>query len=206
MVGRVKHHSLDDDPRIALYLPHGQAPARAMSVVVRSSTDPASLVASIRDAIRAVDGTLPIYSVRTMDQYLDLSLARQRFTALLLVIFAGIALAVATVGTYGVMAYMVGQGAREIGIRIALGASRGRIVALVLGQGALLAGAGIGLGLGLAFVASRFLASLLFGIGARDPLTFASIAGLLLAVSLLAGYVPARRAARVDPVVSLRYE
>jgi len=206
VVGRVKHHSLDDDPRIALYLPHGQAPARAMSVVVRSSTDPAPLVASIRDAIRGVDGTLPIYSVRTMDQYLDLSLARQRFTALLLVIFAGIALAVATVGTYGVMAYMVGQGAREIGIRIALGASRGRIVGLVLGQGALLAGAGIGLGLGLAFGVSRFLASLLFGVSARDPLTFGTIAGLLLAVSLLAGYVPARRAARVDPVVSLRYE
>ncbi|RPJ68990.1 MAG: FtsX-like permease family protein [Acidobacteria bacterium] len=116
------------------------------------------------------------------------------------------ALAVATVGTYGVMAYMVGQGSREIGIRIALGASRGRIVGLVLGQGAVLAGAGIGLGVGFAFVVSRFLASLLFGVSARDPLTFASIAALLLAVSLLAGYVPARRAARVAPVVSLRYE
>ena len=206
VVGRVKHHSLDDDPRIALYLPHGQAPTRAMSVVVGASADPSVLVPTIREGIRGVDATLPIYSVRTMDQYLELSLARQRFTALLLVIFAAIALAVATVGTYGVMSYMVGQGAREIGIRIALGASRGRILGLVLGQGALLAAAGIGLGVASAFVLSRFLASLLFGVSARDPLTFASIAALLLAVSLAAGYLPARRAARVDPVVSLRCE
>ena len=206
VVGRVKHQSLDDDPRIAIYLPHGQAPTRAMSVVVRSSIDPAALAGSIRQAIRQVDAALPLYSIRTMEQYIELSLARQRFTALLLAIFAAMALCVAAVGTYGVMAYLVGQSAREIGIRMALGASRGRILALVLRQSVLLALAGIGVGLGAAFLLSRFLTALLFGVSPHDPLTFASIPTLLLLVALLAGYVPARRGARVDPIVSLRCE
>jgi predicted permease len=206
VVGRVKHQSLDDDPRIAMYLPHGQAPTRAMSVVVRSTSDPASLAGSIREAVRQVDSTLPLYSVRSMEQYLELSLARQRFTALLLAVFAGMALTVAAVGTYGVMAYLVGQSTREIGIRIALGATRGRILVMVLRQGVLLAAAGIGAGLACAFLLSRFLTTLLFGVSAHDPLTFGSIAALLLVVALVAGYVPARRGARVDPIVSLRCE
>jgi len=206
VVGRVKHQSLDDDPRIAIYLPHGQAPTRAMSVVVRSETAPAALAGSIRQAIRQVDATLPLYSVRTMEQYIALSLARQRFTALLLAIFAAIALSVAAVGTYGVIAYLVGQSSREIGIRIALGASRGRILALILRQSLVLALAGIAVGLLAAFALSRFLATLLFGVSPHDAVTFASIPTLLLLVALLAGYLPARRGARVDPVVSLRCE
>ena len=206
VVGRVKHQSLDDDPRIALYLPHGQAPTRTMSVVVKSALDPASLGGAAREAIRQVDAALPLYSVRTMEQFVERSLAQQRFTALLLAVFAAMALAVAAIGTYGVMAYLVGQGTRDIGIRMALGASRSRILVLVLRYGAWLAAAGIGAGLAGAVVLSRFLSALLFGVSAHDPLTFAAIPALLLGVSLLACYVPARRAARVDPIVSLRCE
>jgi predicted permease len=206
VVGRVKHQSLDDDPRIALYLPHGQAPTRTMSVVVRSSVDAGAAAAAIREAVRQVDPMLPLYSVRTMERYIELSLSRQRFTAWLLTIFAAIALLVAAVGTYGVMAYMVGQGTRDIAIRIALGASRGRILGLVFGQAASLAAEGVGVGLLTALALSRLLASLLFGVSDHDPLTFASIPAILLAVALAACYVPARRAARVDPVRSLQCE
>ena len=129
-----------------------------------------------------------------------------RFSTVLLGVFASIALVLAAVGTYGVMAYVVGQGTREIGIRIALGASRGRVMGLVLGQGMVLAAAGIVVGLVGAFWLSQFMRTLLFEVGAHDPLTFAVVPGVLLAVALLAGYVPARRATAVDPVVTLRSE
>ena len=206
VVGRVKHESLDSDPRIAFYLPHGQAPTRALSLVVRASSDAAQLTGAVKQAIRDVDATLPMYSVRTMEAYLDRSLARHRFSMVLLGVFAAIALMLAAVGTYGVMAYVVGQGTREIGIRIALGASRGRVMGLVLGQGMLLAAAGIVVGLIGAFWLSQFMRTLLFEIGARDPLTFVVVPAVLLAVALVAGYVPARRATAVDPVVALRSE
>jgi predicted permease len=206
VVGRVKHESLESDPRIAFYLPHGQVPMRAMSVVMRASTDPAALTAAAKKELREVDAALPMYSVRTMEQYVERSLARHRFSMVLLGIFAGLALALAAVGTYGVMAYLAGQGAREIGIRIALGASRGRIVGLVLRQGLALAAAGVIVGLIGAFWLSRFTTTLLYGVSASDPVTFVAIPLLLFVVALVAGYVPARRAARVDPVVSLRCE
>jgi predicted permease len=206
VVGRVKHESLESDPRIAFYLPHGQMPMRAMSVVMRASTDPAALTAAAKKELREVDAALPMYSVRTMEQYVERSLARHRFSMVLLGIFAGLALALAAVGTYGVMAYLAGQGAREIGIRIALGASRGRIVGLVLRQGLALAAAGVIVGLIGAFWLSRFMTTLLYGVSASDPVTFVAIPSLLFVVALVAGYVPARRAARVDPVVSLRCE
>jgi ABC-type antimicrobial peptide transport system permease subunit len=147
-----------------------------------------------------------MYSVRTMEQYVERSLARHRFSMVLLGIFAGLALALAAVGTYGVMAYLAGQGAREIGIRIALGASRGRIVGLVLRQGLALAAAGVIVGLIGALWLSRIMTTLLYGVSASDPATFVAIPSLLFVVALVAGYVPARRAARVDPVVSLRCE
>jgi predicted permease len=206
VVGRVKHQSLDDDPRIALYLPHGQAPTRTLSVVVRGSVDPASLAGPIRRAVAEIDPALPLYSVREMAQHIERSLARQRFTALLLTIFALLALVVAAVGTYGVMAYLVGQGTREIGIRMALGAGRGRVLGMVVGQGARLAVVGVGAGLAGALALSRYLDALLFGVSARDPLTFVVVPAVLFLVALAACYVPARRAARVDPMVSLRCE
>jgi ABC-type antimicrobial peptide transport system permease subunit len=177
-----------------------------MSVVVRTGTDPAGLTAAVKKEIREVDAALPMYSVRTMETYVERSLARHRFSMVLLGVFAAVALALAAVGTYGVMAYVVGQGAREIGIRIALGASRGRIVGLVLRQGLTLAAAGVVVGLAGAFWLARFMAALLYGVSPGDPLTFAAIPAVLFIVALAAGYVPARRAARVDPVVSLRCE
>jgi len=141
-----------------------------------------------------------------MEAYLDRSLARHRFSTVLLGVFAVFALVLAGVGTYGVMAYVVGQGARDIGIRLALGAGRGRVMRLVLGQGLTLAAAGVGLGLLGAFWLSLLMTTLLYEVSARDPLTFSVIPLALLVVTLIAGYVPARRAARVDPVVSLRCE
>ena len=206
VVGRVKHQSLDDDPRIALYLPHGQAPTRTLSVVVKSSAEPASLGPAVRRAIGEIDVGLPLYTVRAMSQYLELSLARQRFTALLLSVFALMALLVAAVGTYGVMAYLVGQGTREIGIRIALGATRRRVLGMVVGQGARLAAAGVGAGMLGALALAQSLNALLFEVSARDPLTFAVVPAILFLVALAACYLPARRAARVDPMLSLRCE
>jgi predicted permease len=206
VVGRVKHESLDSDPRIAFYLPHGQAPARALSVVARTSTDPAQLVAAVTQAIREVDAALPVYAVRTMEANLDRSLARHRFSVVLLGVFAAIALMLAAVGTYGVMAYVVGQSTREIGIRIALGAGRGRVMGLVLGQGLLLAATGVAVGLVGAFWLSQFVRTLLFEVEAHDPLTFAAVPGVLLVVAATACLVPALRATRVDPAVVLRGE
>jgi predicted permease len=206
VVGRIKHESLDTDPRIAFYLPHGQAPARAMSVVVRTSTEPAALTAAVKKTLHEVDVALPAYSVRTMEMYLDRSLATHRFSMVLFGVFAALALALAAIGTYGVMAYLVSQGARTIGIRIALGASRRRVAGLVVRQSLTLAAAGVVVGLVGAFWLSRFMTTLLYGVSASDPLTFLVVPAILLIVVLIAGYVPARRAARVDPVVSLRCE
>jgi ABC-type antimicrobial peptide transport system permease subunit len=160
----------------------------------------------VRRAIGEIDVGLPLYTVRAMSQYLELSLARQRFTALLLSVFALMALLVAAVGTYGVMAYLVGQGTREIGIRIALGATRRRVLGMVVGQGARLAAAGVGAGMLGALALAQSLNALLFEVSARDPLTFAVVPAILFLVALAACYLPARRAARVDPMLSLRCE
>lgn len=147
-----------------------------------------------------------MYYIRTMQQRVDESLARRRFSMLLLVVFAGVALALATIGIYGVMAYLVNQGTREIGIRVALGATRRNIVSLVVRQGMALALSGLAIGLAGAFLLTRLIRSLLFGVQATDPVTFVGIALLLGLVALLASYIPARRASRVDPLVALRYE
>jgi len=189
-----------------MYFPHSQFTARAMNVVLRSTTDLASLAPPVRQEIRALDPDLPIYNIRTMNQRVDESLARRRFSMLLLTLFAGIALGLATIGIYGVMAYLVNQGTRELGIRIALGATPQSISWLIVLQGMKVALLGMVIGLAGAFVVTRFMQSLLFGISARDPLTFAGISLLLALVALVASCVPARRAARIDPMVSLRTE
>jgi ABC-type antimicrobial peptide transport system permease subunit len=204
VVGHVRQYTLDSESRIAMYLPHTQFPTRALNLVVRSAVDARSLTSAARKEIRALD--LPVYGVRTMEQRVQDSLAQRRFSTMLLALFAAIALGLAAVGIYGVMAYLVSQGTRELGIRMALGASSGSILMLVVRQGMTVAVVGLFIGLGGALALTRFMKSLLFDVKGSDLLTFASIAALLTSVALLASYVPARRAARIDPIDSLRSE
>ena len=203
VVGRVKQDTLDSDPRIALYLPQSQHIGRAMNVVVRSDgTNPTALTSAVKRELRELDHDLPMYGVRTMEQRVEESLARRRFSMLTLGLFA--ALALATIGIYGVMSYLVSQGAREMGIRMALGATRRGISILVVRQAMTLTLAGVATGLLGAFALTRIMSSLLFGVAATDLLTFAVISVLLSAVALLASYIPAKRAAGIDPLILLR--
>ncbi len=207
VVGDVRHAGLDEATNPEYYVSYLQNPISRMTVVTRAaSSDPAALAPSIRGAIRQVNSGQPVYNVRTMDQLLAQSLARRRFNMILLGVFAGLALALAAIGLYGVMSYTVAQRTHEIGIRLALGAQKGDVLRLVVGQGLLLAVVGVGLGLAVAFAATRLLATLLYGVSATSVTVFASVSLLLLLVALLACYVPARRATRVDPMIALRYE
>ncbi|HEX3644758.1 MAG TPA: ABC transporter permease [Vicinamibacterales bacterium] len=204
VVGTVKQYGLDIDGRIVVYRPTaGLLPY----VVARSvSSDPASVAGAIARAIHDSDPTIPIYDVRTMRDRLRGSLARQRFSTIMLGGFALFALILAAVGVYGVMSYLVTQGTRDIGVRMALGAQRGTVLGLVLRQGLVLTGAGVAAGLVGAAALTRLMASLLFGIGATDAVTFSTVPLVLIAVAFLACYLPALRATRVDPVVALRNE
>ena len=206
VVASVKQYTLDSDSRIAFYLPHTQYPTRAMNVVVRSTGSLSALAPAVAQQVHELDHDLPLYNVITMQQRVDLSLARRRFAMLLLASFAIISLTLAAIGIYGVLAYLVGQGTREIGIRMALGATRNSILRLVVGRGIVLALAGVAIGVTGAFVLTRLMRSLLFGVTASDPLTFFAIPLLLTFVSLLATSMPARRAAAIDPAECLRYD
>ena len=206
VVGRVKQYGLDTDGRIALYVPHTQTGSRAMYVTVKTSADPAVLAASVKAQIRAIDPDLPVYRVRTMSAWVDLSLARARFAMTLLTGFAGLALVLAALGIYGVMAFLVSQSTREIGIRVALGATERAVLGLVVRQGLVISLAGAAVGVLAALALNRLLASLLFGVGGTDAATFGLAFLLLAGAALLATYLPARRAARIDPVESLRME
>jgi predicted permease len=206
VAGRIKQYTLDSDSRIALYLPQTQYPTPSMNVVMRTRTDPTNLTAAVADAIHGLDPDLPLYNVRTMDQRLEESLARRKFSMALLTAFAGLALALATIGVYGVIAYLVNQGTRELGIRIALGASQRNILALVLRQGMSLALTGVAIGVAAALALTRLMQSLLFGVKATDALTFAAIPLVLVVIALVTSLIPARRASRIDPMVSLRSE
>ncbi|MDQ2867494.1 MAG: FtsX-like permease family protein [Verrucomicrobiota bacterium] len=188
-----------------MYLPRTQIPFDVMSLVVRTAvSDPGALAPSLRRELALVDPNLPLTNVRVFDEYISRSLARPRFNALLLSIFAGVALLLTAIGIYGVMAYSVAQRTNEIGIRIALGAAHASIFRLIVGQAMLLVGVSVALGVAGSFAATRLLNSMLFGIGAWDPLTFALIVLLVIAIAFLASWLPARRATRVDPVVALR--
>jgi predicted permease len=206
VVGRVKQYGLESDSRVAMYMAHGLRASSTMTVVLRTTTDPASLSGAVRKAIHELDPDLPIYALQTMDHRVEGSLAQRRFTMTLLGIFSIVALTLTVIGVYGMMSYLVTQGERELGIRMALGATQTRILKLVVGQGATVAGIGVAAGLAGAFALSRLLRSLLFGVRSTDPVTFSAVALVLLAVALIACYVPARRAARIDPWVSLRCE
>jgi predicted permease len=206
VVGRIKQYTLDSDSRIAIYYPQTQFVTHEMNVVIRANSDPAALYSAARKEIQSVDPDLPIFHPVTMDQRVQQSLARRRFSMLLLSLFAGLAVALAMIGIYGVVSYVANQGTREIGIRLALGATPRAILHLVIGRGMALAIPGVIIGLlgGLAF--TRMMRGLLFGVSPTDPLTFVAIPVCLVLVALLASYIPARRATLVDPTVSLRSE
>ena len=206
VVGRVKQYTLDSSSRIALYLPHLQYPSRDLNVVIRTSMEPSSLAGPVTQAIHDLDPSLPVYSIRSMQQRVADSLARRRFAMGLLAFFAIVSLTLAALGTFAVIAYLVNQGLPEIGIRIALGATRLDILSMIVRRGMMLTTAGVAAGLVCAFLLSRFIQSLLFGVLPHDPATYLTAALVLIFVSLLATGIPAGRAARTDPVTCLRSE
>jgi ABC-type lipoprotein release transport system permease subunit len=206
VVANVKQYALDTNSRVAFYSPHEQVPAGGMYVAVRTTGDPRRLAAAITDEARAMDANVPVFDVKTMQQRLSESLARRRFAMLALGLFAVVAMLLAAVGIYGVMSYTVTQRTREIGIRMALGATRGNVSWLILREVVMLALVGLIVGLPAAYGLGRVTESLLFGVTASDPLVFVA-AGLLLSVAtLVGGYLPARKAASIDPLTALRYE
>lgn len=206
VVGRVKQYTLDSDSRIAFYLPQTQFVTRAMNVVMRGSNDPVALAGAVKQQIHALNPDLPLYNVSTMQERFNNSLARRRFTMLVLGTFAAISLGLAVIGIYGLLAYLVGQGTREVGIRLALGASPKNIMTLIVRGGMTLAFWGISIGIGGALVVSRLMRSLLFGVGVTDVVTFVAVPTLLACIAFFASYIPARRASRIDPSTSLRCE
>ena len=207
VVGRVKMESLSGDSnRVQGYFSFSQVPFNGMTVIVKGQGDPNQLVASARAQVKAIDSDQPIYNIRTMDEIRGEAVAPQRLNLMLLSIFAGIAFVLAIVGIYGVMSYAVTQRTHEIGIRMAIGAQPRDVFRMILGQGMFLTIIGMVAGLIGAFGLTRLMATMLFGIKPTDPLTFAGVALLLALVALVACYIPGRRATKVDPVNSLRYE
>ena len=206
VVGRIKQYTLDSDSRIAYYLPQTQHVTRAMNVVLRAGSDPVVLTGAVKQQMREINPDLPLYNVSTMQQRFDNSLARRRFTMLVLGTFAAISLGLAAIGIYGLIAYLVGQGSREVGIRLALGATPANIKTLIVRGGMTLVLWGVGIGVLGALAISRLMRSLLFGVGANDLVTFVAVPSLLASIAFIASYVPARRASRIDPSISLRCE
>ena len=206
IVGDVKQQGLDSNAKPEVYFPYLQAAAPSMSIVVRTASNPLGAVASVKSQIQTIDKNLPMDDAETMQQLLSMSTSGRRFNTLLLSLFAMLAVVLAMVGIYGVMSYSVTQRTHEIGIRIAVGAQTSDVFRIVIGQGMLLALIGVGLGLVGAFALTRLMTTMLFGVEPTDPLTFISLAALLIGVGLVACYVPGRRATRIDPLVALRNE
>jgi putative ABC transport system permease protein len=187
-------------------LPFRQESKTDMFLVLRSSVDPAGLTSAVRDAVAAIDKDQPVFNVTTMQQLVDDSVSTPHITLVLLGLFSGLALILAAIGIYGVISYSVQQRTHEIGIRMALGAQRSDVLRLVVGQGIKLAAIGVVMGIAAALSLMRLMTTLLFGVGANDPITFAAAAVILFLVALAACYIPASRAIAVDPMVALRYE
>jgi len=207
VVGNVKHRTLNMEFTPEVYLSASQIPMDSMSIVARTSvSNPAAITSAVRSELAAVDRNIPLVRVRVFDEYLSRALARPRFNATLLSIFAATALVLTAIGIYGVMAYSVSQRTSEIGIRIALGAGKDSIFRLIVGQAMTIVAISLVAGIAGAFAATRLLNSLLFGIGASDPVTFAAIVLLVSVVAFIAAWLPARRAMRVDPIIALRAE
>jgi putative ABC transport system permease protein len=201
-----KYFSLSEDPTPFVYLNLRPENGSYLTLVVRTASDPQSVIGALRGEFQQLDGNLPVYGVKTMSEHMALPLFPARVAAMLLGSFGLLALILAAIGIFGVMSYAVSQRTREIGIRMALGANAGGILKLVVGHGLKLIMLGLGLGLAGAVAGTRLMSSFLYGVSATDAVTFAVIALLLTGVALLACYVPARRATKVDPMVALRYE
>ena len=207
IVGDVRGFALDEPPEPTMYWPVAQIRATpSLAIVVRTESDPGSLTFAVRDAIAEIDRAQPIYDMQPLDQLVAKSLGQRRFTLMLMVLFGVIALVLSAIGIYGVMAFAVTQRTQEIGIRMALGASAIDVLKMVVGSGMFLAAIGVAAGLIGAFALTRLMASLLFGVSPTDLVTFGLVTAGLLMVALLACYIPARRATKVDPLVALRYE
>jgi predicted permease len=206
VVGDIRTRRLDEAAEGQLYLPMAEQAQSYASIVVRGSADSRALMARLRDAVRAGDPTLPVYQMRRMDEVIAASIAPRRTNTILLVVFGGLAVLLATIGVYAVLSYGVAQRTREIGVRVALGAQRRDVVRMIVGDGARLALLGVTIGLLGAYWLSRFVSSLLYGISAQDPRIFVGAALGLSAVACAAAWVPARRATRVDPITALREE
>jgi putative ABC transport system permease protein len=212
LVGDVRQYGLDQEPKTEVYTPYNQHGGRTRALtyralVLRTATnDPLTMTNEVRSAVQQIDKDLPIFSIRTMEQLIGNSVASRKLSMFLLISFAGLALLLAAVGLYGVISYSVTQRTQEIGIRMALGASQRDVLAMVVTQASRLAAIGLGIGLVLALALAGLISKMLFGVRPSDPLTFACILLLLAAVALLASYIPARRASKVDPMIALRYE
>jgi putative ABC transport system permease protein len=204
VVSDIRNAGLARDAKEEVYAAFAQQAVGGGSVVVRTAGDPASLIPAVRGAMRAVDPTQPIFELRTMSDVIDQTITRERFSMLVLAIFSAVALVLAMIGTYGVVSYAVTQQSREIGIRRALGAQRADVMALVVGQGARVTGVGLALGVAGALALTRVLTRLLYGVTATDPVTFAAVTLLLGGIAMAATYIPARRAATIDPMKTLR--
>jgi predicted permease len=206
VVGHAAHEGLDAEPRIQYDFPEAQRGSRGMTVAIRTQGDPLALVPAVRRTIHEIDAALPMSSINTMDKLVEQSVGQRKLSMILLGVFSAIAVLLASLGIYGVMSYSVTQRTRELGIRMALGAARSEVLALVVGQGMALALWGVAIGLVGAFAVTRFLSSQLYGVGATDVSTFVGVSGLLIGIALIACLLPAMRATRVDPVSALREE
>jgi putative ABC transport system permease protein len=206
VVGHVKNYGVDQASRVEVYLPYDQSPVTGVTLIVRAEKDPAALSSALRESVKAVDPDVPVYAMRTLSELVSDRTAQRRLAVILITVFAAVALLLAAVGIYGVMSYAVAQRTQEIGIRMALGAERHDILRMVLRHGSLMAVTGIALGVVAALVLARLITSLLFQVSATDPPTFSVVPLVLIGIALLACYIPARRATRVDPLVALRYQ
>jgi putative ABC transport system permease protein len=206
VVGNIKQTTLDAQTRSAMYMPHLQSPSAVMTMLVRTTGEPLRIAGSVREQVRAIDKDVPVTHIQTMEQIFSASVAQQRFSMLIVGLFAGLALILATVGIYGVMAYSVTQRSHEIGVRMALGAGTSQVLKLILKDGMVLALLGVAIGLAGAFALTRLMTTLLFEVTPTDAMTLIVVPLILLGVALFACYIPARRATKVDPLVALRYE
>lgn len=206
IIGDVRYGTLDAPPRADVFLPFAQSPQRSMVLFIRTSSDARALAAAVRGEVRALDRNLPVYDLKTMTERVSDATSSTRLNAILLGIFAAIALVLSAIGMYGVLSYAVSQRTHEIGIRIALGAEPRDVLALVVGRGLVLTAAGLVLGVAAALCSTRVMTTLLYEVKPSDPPTYIVIATVLALVAFVASYIPARRATRVDPLIALRLE